>query len=184
MREELTVLNKCEHEITDPPKKSASKIQNCNDYFLCLRTSAEFGLARGDLGWNQSTTVTSLVLLKEPGHHVAGGPVTQKTQKLIFRNVLMLLACMAGSEGMICCVSWDRTEKDWNSVPASCGLKATFRFWADCFHHVNTLYRAGMFWLWFLFPDFIVILACLGKSNFKQCQFSYGNGMNRSANQE
>lgn len=86
---------------------------------FCLRMSAAFGLSRGqvDPGWNQSMTVIGLILLKEPGHHGAGVPVTQKTQrKLIFRNVLMLLACMSVSEGMICCVCWYRTGKDGNSV--------------------------------------------------------------------
>lgn len=110
---------------------------------------AVFGLSRGEAGWNQSRAVIGLILLKEPGHHVAGVPVTPETN-WIFRNVLILLACMPGNEGMICCVCWCRTGQDENGVKwllvspqskqrANCGLKAAVRFTAPCHHHTNML---------------------------------------------
>ena len=84
LREKLAVLKiKCWHAITEPtPEKSCMQnSKNAMIMFCSVRISAVFGLSRGDTGWNQSMTVIDLILLKEPGHHVAGVPVTQKTHR-------------------------------------------------------------------------------------------------------
>lgn len=99
----------CNHR-TPPPKKSACKTKKCDDYFLCLRMSAVFDLSRGDPGWIQSVTVIGSILLKEPGHHVAGVPVTQTTHRSKYLEM--------------CWCFWPacRGVKEWSVVCADTGL--------------------------------------------------------------
>lgn len=119
---------------------------------LRLRMSAVFGLSRGDPGWNQSMTVIGLVPLKEPGHHAAGVPVTQKTHRSQYLEMCWCFwpTCQVVKEWSVVCVlvrdrgGWERCKTavsdphTWNRKPVVV-WRQQWRFTVNCHRHVANI---------------------------------------------